>query len=207
MRTKIRVFTAILLSLVALGGFAAANDDPPAAVTDEKKPVDAKTQQEKDIKKLKDVLDKAKMAGKDVASWVRCDVAKSEKQCDQKDPLYINASQISILELVGVTEKTCIFVMSGEKAGDSLPACFAHAGRVFVAVQKERSFKPSYRNTKCGGKDCPTEALLSNAPLNLNLPRFLDAHVRFPIERFDKGERKFSSLILVKLSGFALQFS
>lgn len=165
MRTKI-VFSAMLLTLVALGGFAATNDDPPAANDAAKK----KQQQEADIKKLEEVLGKATMAGDDVTSWVRCNVDPNQKKCDQNDRLYINASQISILELVNVPDKTCIFVMSGEKTGDSLPACFAHAGRVFVAVQKERSFKPSYKNAKCGeGKDCPPEALLNKAPLNQRL--------------------------------------
>ena len=168
MRIKILVFIATLLGFIPFGGFAATIDDPQPATGNETKEAAKKQQQEDDIKKLQEVLDKAKMTGNDVASWVRCNVGENEKKCDQADRLYINASQISILEIIGLPDNTCVYVMSGEDVGGS-HSCFVHADRVWVAVQKQRNLGPTYSKAKAAGKcegNSPCPGNTTNKRLN-----------------------------------------
>lgn len=157
MRDKIRVFMAMLFTLVALGAFAGTVEDPPAQDEAAKKAAEAKKQAEaaatkkekqQTIQNLEKVLEKAVMEDADVATWVRCDVG-TEKKCNENDKLYVNASQSSILELVNVPKDTCLYVMSGERSGDSPRACFKHSDRVFVAVHRKRKFRSSYRCKNC----------------------------------------------------------
>ena len=186
MRDKIRVFMAMLFTLVALGAFAGTVEDPPAQDEAAKKAAEAikqaeaaatKKEKQQTIQNLEKVLEKAVMEDADVASWVRCDVGK-EKKCNENDKLYVNASQSSILELVNVPKDTCLYVMSGERSGDSPRACFKHSDRVFVAVHRKRKFRSSYR---C--KNCSSDQKL-NWTLNSDLMKAADYSDDVPLIRY-----------------------